>query len=233
MVALKELTGLTFGRLTVARRGPNDLGARAQWECVCSCGAAVTVSGSNLRRGTTRSCGCLLDERVHDLQGRVFGRLTVTGRASNGAGGKTRWACVCSCGGASVVAGRDLSTGHTRSCGCLRDELTAVRATVHGHARRGQKHPLYDTWKTLVQRCTNPNDKHWPYYGGRGISVCPEWRDSFPAFLADLGERPAPGLSIDRIDNDGDYEPGNVRWATRSEQMANTRPRRRRQVAAS
>ena len=87
------------------------------------------------------------------------------------------------------------------------------------------KHPLYPIWIAMKQRCLNPNDKVYPYYGGRGITVCPQWIDSFEQFLADVGGKPSPELSIDRIDTNGNYEPGNVRWATKSQQSANTRPR--------
>ena len=95
--------------------------------------------------------------------------------------------------------------------------------TTHGY--RGRRDPLYNVWNGMRQRCHNPNQPHYPRYGGRGISVCDRWL-KFENFLADMGEPPGPGYSLDRIDNDGNYEPGNVRWATKAEQRANQRKRR-------
>ena len=93
---------------------------------------------------------------------------------------------------------------------------------THGHYSGGQQSPTYVSWRSLIQRCTNPNKINWKYYGGRGITICKRWRESFEAFLEDMGERP-DFTSIDRIDNDGNYEPGNCRWATRKQQRANQR----------
>ena len=142
--------------------------------------------------------------------GTKFGRWTVIGD-----GGKQgRFLCRCECGTTRVVRAGHLRHGSSRSCGCAR-----VGPVVHGHARKGDEHPLYGTWKAMHERCR----KHLNY-AGRGITVCERWA-SFAVFLADIGERP-PGTSLDRIDNDGDYEPGNVRWATPVEQAANRRPRK-------
>lgn len=159
---------------------------------------------------------------LHDITGQPFGRLTVrefVGRRS----GSSVWRCECECGGIVDVRRSNLISGNTRSCGCMIVKRTVERSTVHGEASRGGKSPEYKTWVGIIKRCTDPKAKGWPNYGGRGIHICDEWRHSYAAFLADVGRKPSPRHSIDRIDNDGNYEPGNVRWATRSEQNSNQR----------
>lgn len=107
------------------------------------------------------------------------------------------------------------------SCGCLRRERQAARVTTHGMSRT----PEFRAWQSMLSRCSNARSTSWSDYGGRGIQVCPRWAGSFEAFLADMGPRPTSDMSLDRIDVDGNYEPGNCRWATQSQQNANRRPR--------
>ena len=149
-----------------------------------------------------------------DITGHRFGRLTAvrfTGRSGNGG---RAWHCACDCGGSIVAYVGKLRDGGVVSCGCSRRK--------HGLTRsRAQWHPLYLTWALMRNRCSNPKNTNYKNYGGRGIKVCTRW-DDFTLFLADVGEKP-PGKTIDRIDNDGDYEPGNVKWSTRSEQQRNKR----------
>jgi hypothetical protein len=159
---------------------------------------------------------------VVDLTGLRFGRVVVLARAGRvGVRRDARWRCRCDCGTETVIRADRLRDGTTRSCGCLH--------RPHGEAHGRGVLPgtvEYRTWEDMITRCTNPRTKGWPHYGGRGITVCDRWRDRFAAFLADMGRRPSPAHSLDRFpNNDGNYEPGNCRWATWSEQMRNRRPR--------
>lgn len=157
--------------------------------------------------------------RLHDLTNHVFGRWTVIGRSENDARNHSRWICRCECGTEKVLHGNNLRNGKTKSCGC-------VGKTTHGHTKGRRCSSLYGVWAAIIQRCTNPDSASYPQYGGRGISVCERWKNSFADFLEDVGERPSPMHSIDRKDNSRGYEPGNVQWATRSEQGRNTRRNR-------
>lgn len=170
-----------------------------------------------------------------DLTGRRFGRLTAqwpAGIAGKPGDQRIHWLVCCDCGALKIIkADSLLRRDPTQSCGCLVKE-TAQRiggqcgptsTLTHGHNRRGKTTSEYMTWAAMLQRCDNPKDKAFHNYGGRGITVCERWH-KFENFLADMGLRPK-GLTIERIDNDGNYELANCRWTTRSEQNSNQRTR--------
>lgn len=148
---------------------------------------------------------------VFDLTGQAFGRLTVIGYA-----GKRLWNCVCSCGATKAIGGHYLRSGTSRSCGCLAREIAGNRYRRHG--MKGT--PEWECWQAMKQRCLNPKAQAYPRYGGRGIKVCGRWM-TFENFYADMGPRPSSEHSIDRKDNDGDYEPSNCHWATKIDQNRN------------
>lgn len=155
--------------------------------------------------------------KLIDLIGRRFGRLLVTKRAPNRAySSQAVWECVCDCGKVLSVVSGELRNGQ-RSCGCLHREETAARLTRHGL----YSSPEYKIWSGMIQRCTNVKNEKFQSYGGRGITVCERWMD-FPSFYADMGPRP-PTLQLERRDNDKGYSLENCYWATRSQQMRNTR----------
>lgn len=149
---------------------------------------------------------------------KTFGLWTVTGPSETR---RYYVACVCACGSLREVAVGQLTNGYARSCGCL------ARLPESERAKFPPKYPSeYKIWKGMRSRCLLKNDSHYPSYGGRGIRICDRW-SSYEAFLQDVGRRPSPRHTLDRIDNDGDYEPGNVRWATAKEQNRNTRRSRK------
>jgi hypothetical protein len=219
-----DLTGETFGRLTVVSRAINAADGRVQWLCSCSCGDTAIVRGQYLRSGHTQSCGCFQNEtRVQngkaeaiDITNRVFGRLAALWptekRTSNGS---IVWRCACACGTCCDVTYPHLIAGTSQSCGCWRDEKATAQMTTHGHSRRaGRPSPTYYSWTSMLKRALNSNGWN-PSYAD--VDVCPRWRESFENFLADMGERPE-GTTLGRFGDVGDYTPENCKWMTQQEQ---------------
>lgn len=155
-----------------------------------------------------------------DLTGKRFERLTVIARHPTRRKGAARWVCDCVCGEQVTAASSNLLSGDVRSCGCLRKELARIQKTTHGSYKSAER----NIWQQMIGRCHGTPKEARKNYGDRGISVCEAWRADFLNFLRDVGPRPSPKHSLDRYpDNDGNYEPGNVRWATKAQQGRNTR----------
>lgn len=154
-----------------------------------------------------------------NLAGKKFTRLLVISRAENNLLGQSRWNCLCDCGGTVIVSSGHLIKLNTKSCGCLQVEGARERKTVHGMTNSR----VYRIWTNMKTRCLNKADIHYKSYVGRGIKICDQWVENFEKFLSDMGTPPTVQHSINRVDNDGDYDPKNCVWATNIEQANNTR----------
>ena len=157
--------------------------------------------------------------KLIDLTGKVYGRLLVISQAELTKDKKGQWLCRCSCGKERVIRASNLKRKirPTQSCGCLLKETYIYDPNANSNL------PEYGIWKGMRTRCSDPTIKQWMDYGGRGIKVCPQWESNFSQFLSDVGRRPDPKMSLDRLDNNGNYEPGNVAWRTKKQQQNNMR----------
>lgn len=215
------MLGKRFGKLIVIKPSKTRRHHEVHWLCRCDCGALKEISTHTLNRGQ-KSCGCLQGKQPLNLAGKRFGKLVALHPTDGRQANWILWECLCDCGNKCLAATAPLKQGHKLSCGCLHLEVNKNRA----------KHGLwlskeYRMWIGMKSRCLNPKSRAYKWYGKLGVQIYPEWEDDFSNFLQYLKEHdmyPRPvGKSIDRIDPFGNYEPGNIRWATQKEQMHNLR----------
>ncbi len=217
--SLNDLIGKKFGKLTVLKKAESSHSGSQRYLCRCSCGGEIVVQYGNLLSKSVAHCGCSR-KSVADMTGFKVGRLTVIKRAENSISGRVQWLCECECGNKVVAVAHQLVVGDTQSCGCLRRESIRYMSTTHGL----RKHPLYMRWLGMKDRCLNSNNKSFIHYGGRGILICQEWIDSFKLFYDFCMSKGWNGnLELDRINNNGNYEPSNLRFVTRKENVRNRR----------
>jgi hypothetical protein len=215
----KDLTGMRFGQLTVIKRAENVRG-RCAWLCKCDCGNEKVVVAIDLTKGDVKSCGCLY---LKDLTGQTFGRLTVLHRVKSSVKG-SEYLCQCSCGNQKIIKRSCLVTGGTKSCGCFGREVhsATMKNTFTKHGLSGKYKKLYHAWRSMIDRCYNDSNKRYKNYGERDIIVCEEWKNSplnFCNWAVENGYK--DGLSIERKDINGNYEPDNCCWIPVGEQALN------------
>lgn len=233
--------GKTFNDLTILCEVERVKGKPRRFICKCVCGSEKEYSGIDVLRNHTKNCGCARRKKImernkidnpskyvkhrekypyDDCIGTTVNHLYFVKEIERSKYNRRQFIVRCECGKEFPCEGVMVFNGSIRSCGCYKAKRLSESSSTH----RLTGTPEYQIWGSVIQRCTNPKDESYENYGGRGIKVCDRWLD-FKNFLEDMGERPTPKHSIDRIDNDGDYEPSNCKWSTRSEQNRNQRLR--------
>lgn len=226
-----DITGKVFNHLTVVEQLSKRRNGSVLWLCRCDCGEHCERSRTDLKtRHRKHHCGCQIEYREPgvkggnqplDLTGQQFGKLTALSVATRSTGRGVVWLCACKCGNTTRALLSSLTSGNTTSCGCKHQEALVARNFRHGKCGTDEFH----AWNAMKRRCVTKNPRVRKYYGDRGIKVCDRWLADFKHFLADVGLKPTKTHSLDRIDPNGNYEPGNVRWATPETQARNRRGR--------
>jgi hypothetical protein len=215
-----DLTGKKFGILTVLKLIGSDKHRNNKWSCECKCRRITEVRGCDLTGGYITSCGCLGHlKHIKNLKGQKFGKLTVIEKVEKEKDGNARWLCQCECGKQTTVIGISLRRGNTKSCGCWQRKVTGKLSLKHS----GSKTRLYKIWSHMISRCNNSKSNAYKDYGGRGISICNEWREFIPFINWAHNNGYRDDLTIERKDVNGNYEPGNCTWIPNSEQSKNRR----------
>lgn len=211
---MSDITNKKFGKLTAIKIVSRKKG-QAEWLCKCDCGNEKVVRETNLTSGNTKSCGCIreniIKSKTIDMTGKRFGYLTVISKHHSDNG--IYWLCKCDCGNECIVRGRNLRSGHTKTCGCNNGKTKQERNLLYH---------FYHVWWNVVQRCTNKKAISYYNYGGRGVKISSEWLD-YQTFKKDMLDGYKIGLQIDRIDNNKGYEKNNCRWVTPKENARNKR----------
>ena len=211
----EDLTGIEFGNFLVLGHFYNK--KIKYCKCLCFCGNSYLIQAGHLKKNTPKSCGCLDKE---DLSGRVFNRLYVLHKAGIDKFKKQKFECICTCGNFKIATGDCLRSGNVKSCGCL---ILDGNNKTHGQSKSSGWSKEYATYRSMLQRCFDKNSPRYVDYGGRGITVSDSWQESFENFFNDIGKKPTPKHSLDRIDNNKGYSIDNCRWVTMREQAGNTR----------
>lgn len=215
-----DITGKKFNMLTVVKFVGLKNKRDSLWECQCECGTFKVLTGHDIRV-RVKSCGCLQRSGKVKID-MIFGRLKVIKLISVSESGHSMWECLCECGNTTIVDYGSLVNGHTLSCKCLAKELNIIRQFKHGESNENTTKE-YRAWRNIKERCYRKTSRTYEYYGARGIFMHEKWKNSYLSFLEDVGRAPSKNYSIDRIDVNGNYEPGNVRWADSKTQNRNKR----------
>lgn len=219
--------GQRYGMLTAientGRKRPDPTSSKYYWKFKCDCGNEVERVASDVKRlrGKMASCGCFTSRDNHI--GSVFGRWTVTGVSrKRGQEGQNYWECLCECGTVKDVLGTSLKNGTSISCGCYSREVTSKKFKTHGKT----KSSIYHTYNNMISRCTDVDNIGYQDYGGRGITVCDRWMESFGNFLEDMGDKPSPIHTLERLNANRGYSPENCTWLEREYQNRNQTQRK-------